>query len=270
MDPENKFLSHPSGGVVDYSSVTEAPGLRASGEQLERLYHRYRFALEFAGGRDVLEVACGTGIGLGLLTRAARSVVGVDIDARNLSIAQKNYENSSVGFRKMDAQSLAFPDSSFDLVVFFEAIYYLKEPERVIAEAYRVLRESGRLIVGTVNCDWKDFHASPFAERYLNMIELRSLLAESFRQVDIYGSFPVAEKGLRVRFVSMLKRAAVSLDLIPGSLKARSYLKRLVFGPLTPLPDKLHEDMAPYTAPLMIDGLANHRSFKIIYAVATK
>jgi len=46
----------------DYSLITEFPGLQATQEQLERLYQRYHFAKQFAPEKDVLEVACGSGI----------------------------------------------------------------------------------------------------------------------------------------------------------------------------------------------------------------
>lgn len=270
MDPVIKTPPPATGSVIEYSAITEAPGLMASGEQIERLYHRYRFALEFAAGMDVLEVACGTGIGLGLLAEDAKSVVGVDIDAKNLAVARRISEKNSVELGEMDAHNLVFPDASFDLVVFFEAIYYLKNPERFVAEARRVLRNSGRLIVCTVNPDWKDFHPSPFAEKYYSVRELRSLLAAKFRQVNFYGAFPVAKDGFQAWCLSVLKRAAVSLDLIPESLRARAYLKRLFFGPLQPIPDRIYLDMTHYEPPVPIDGYAADITFKIIYAVAAK
>jgi SAM-dependent methyltransferase len=270
MAQDIKPLSPEFDNRIEYASVTEAPGLMATGEQLARLYHRYRFALEFAEDRDVLEVACGTGIGLGLLAESAKRVVGGDIDAKNLSIARNLYKNKPIELREMNAHRLQLDNASFDLIVFFEAIYYLKYPERFIEEARRVLRDSGRLVVCSVNRDWKDFHPSPFAEKYYSVEELRSLLAAEFRHVDVYGAFPVAKGGFRTWCISVLKRAAVSLDLIPGSLKTRAYLKRLFFGPLQAIPDRVYRDMTDYEPPTPIDEHAAHTSFKIIYAVATK
>jgi len=254
----------------EYSLITEAPGMKATREQMERLYHRYRFALDFAAGEDVLEVACGTGIGLGLLAETARRVAGGDVDAKNLSVARRLYEGESVELREIDAHDLPFGDGSFDLIVLFEAIYYLGRPERFVREAGRVLRDGGRLIVGTVNRDWKDFHPSPFAERYYSVPELRSLLEADFKKVEFYGAFPVRNGGVRDGLVSVLKRAAVSFDLIPGSLKARAYLKRLFFGPLIAIPERLRTGMADYAPPIPIDGGSATASFKILYAVAEK
>lgn len=66
--------------MSDFSSVTEVPGLRATDEQRSMLYTRYHLARTRSVGKDVLEVACGAGLGLGYLAETARSVTGVGID----------------------------------------------------------------------------------------------------------------------------------------------------------------------------------------------
>jgi len=60
--------------AIDYTTVTEMPGLKASREQLAMLYTRYAFAAKFCDGKDVLEVGCGAGQGLGYLATKARKV----------------------------------------------------------------------------------------------------------------------------------------------------------------------------------------------------
>lgn len=70
----------------EYGDVTETPDTKASSEQLTRLYTRYRFASEFCKDKDVLEVACGAGLGLGYLARFAKRVVGGDYDEKNSKI----------------------------------------------------------------------------------------------------------------------------------------------------------------------------------------
>lgn len=77
---------------VDYSSIAESPNLKATQEQLERLYQRYCFARQYAKNRDVLEVACGSGIGLGYLAKVAHRVVGVDIEEKNVNLARNFYK----------------------------------------------------------------------------------------------------------------------------------------------------------------------------------
>jgi hypothetical protein len=59
---------------VDFSQVTEIPGDKASGEQLQRLFSRYHFAKQYCESKDVLELACGSGQGLGYIARSASSI----------------------------------------------------------------------------------------------------------------------------------------------------------------------------------------------------
>jgi len=263
----------------DYSIITERPGLLASSEQLERLYHRYRFASQYAHRKDVLEVACGTGIGLGYLSHFAHSVTGGDIDPKNLAIAralysdqstQKNSNGRMIEIAELDAHHMQFPDRSFDLVVLFEAIYYLKDAPRFIAEAARVLREDGVLIIGMVNKDWEDFLPSPFSFSYYSIPELHALIRDSFPRVEFYGAFPTQVQGVLAHTISLIKRVAVRLDIIPGSLEARAFLKRFFFGPLSPLPDRVEEDMCEYSAPVSIPSHIRNKDYKIIYAVGRK
>lgn len=77
---------------VDYSSIAESPNLKATQEQVERLCQRYCFARQYAKDKDVLEVACGSGIGLGYLAQAAHKIVGADIEEKNVNLARNFYK----------------------------------------------------------------------------------------------------------------------------------------------------------------------------------
>lgn len=66
----------------NYTKVTELPDYKITREQLARLYQRYRFALKFCKDKEVLEVACGGGMGLGYLASVSKKVVGGDIDKK--------------------------------------------------------------------------------------------------------------------------------------------------------------------------------------------
>src|SRR6266480_3076278 len=112
---------------VDYSTVTETPEGRASGEQLSKLYHRYRTASFYCHGKDVLEVGCGAGLGLGYLARTAQSVIGGDCSQELLDCAHRHYKER-IPLIRLDAEHLPFPDGRFDVVLLFEAIYYLGSP----------------------------------------------------------------------------------------------------------------------------------------------
>lgn len=254
----------------DYNAITESPGLKASKEQLARIYHRYNFADGYTATRDVLEVACGSGIGLGFLAQRAKSVVGGDIDKKNIDFATALYKNTPIQIQEIDAHSLPFKESSFDVVLLFEAIYYLVHPETFVQEAFRVLRPKGLLIICTVNKDWADFHPSPFTHQYFSVPQLGNLLKIHFGKVEFYGAFSTVSSGLLGWGVSLLKRLATRFHLIPGSLAARAYLKRIFIGPLQPLPERIHANMVPYAPSISIPGEQSTSDYKIIYAVGRK
>lgn len=252
----------------DYNTITEVPGLKATHEQLVRLYHRYAFASELVKGKDVLEVACGSGIGLGLLAKYANRVDGGDIDQKNIAIASTLYKDGAINVRKMDAHSLPFSDGSLDAVLLFEAIYYLENPDVFVKEACRVLRQYGLLIICTVNKDWSDFHPSPYTHQYFSVPELAGLLKMSFRDVHCFGAFPIETNGISGKVFSLVKRLAVRFDLIPGSLATRTYLKRMFMGPLRPLPERLDDGVVDYEPPVSISTDKANFDYKIIYAIA--
>ena len=76
---------------TDYQSVTELSGTDVTQEQVDRIGHRYRWAGEFCEGKDVAEVACGSGQGLGYLGLIASSVAAGDISQPIVEGARSHY-----------------------------------------------------------------------------------------------------------------------------------------------------------------------------------
>ena len=255
--------------MTGYSTVTELPGNGAPREQHERLFHRYRFASTYCDGKDVLEVACGAGQGLGYIARKAGRVVGVDIDEEILRFPREHYKGrENIEIRQMDAQELSFPDGSFDVVIMHEAIYYLPEAGKFVDEARRVLRDGGTLIVCTVNSEWPDFNPSPFSTKYFSGPELCDLLRKKGFEVEMFAAFRAATNTLKDRLTSLIKRTAVKLHLMPKTMKGKEFLKRIFFGKLSPLPYEVKEDMAGYIAPISIPCDVSETAHKVLYAVA--
>ncbi|MDR7537355.1 MAG: class I SAM-dependent methyltransferase [Armatimonadota bacterium] len=250
-----------------YASVTELPGMGATREQLSMLYTRYRLAVRHAAGKDVLEVACGPGIGLGYLARAARTVVGSDFDEALLGQARATY-GPTMRLVRLDAHTLPFAGRTFDLVLLYEALYYLSAPERFLREARRLLRPDGTLLISTVNRLWSGFNPSPYTFRYFTAPELRALLRAEGFDVALYAAFPARSRGAREAMLATLRRAAVSLHLIPPSMRGKTVLKRLVYGPLAKLPAEARDGMAPEAPLVRLEEEDGAAGFKVLYVVA--
>jgi hypothetical protein len=101
-------------------------------------------------GRDVLDVGCGEGWLARRLAAAGARVVGLDPLSFALERA-RGYESSDRRPRYVEgaAEALAFPDSSFDVVIFFNSLHHVApgSMDAALAEAARVLRPDGVVYV---------------------------------------------------------------------------------------------------------------------------
>ena len=249
----------------DYSTVTETWGLPATPEQLAMQYFRYRMGAELGRGGAVLEVGCGSGMGLPYLQAQSRMVVGGDYTMALLKEAQKHLPNAPLV--QMDAQHLPFRDRSFDAVLLLEMIYYVADQEAAFAECRRVLKPGGKLMVCMPNRDRPDFNPSPYSTRYPNLTEIATLFSGAGFEARVYGAFPVEAASSRDRILGPIRHVAVRYRLIPGSMRAKSMIKRMLYGRLPTL-GAVHDGMAEYTDPVELNASSgsDHR-YKILYAV---
>ncbi len=172
---------------------------------------RYVFAGRFVEGRDVLDVACGTGIGTAYLLKAgARSCIGLDIDKSAVDYARAAYKGCS--FMQSDAMDLDLQDESVDVVVSFETIEHVDDQRRFLEESRRVLRPGGLLICSTPNraiSRWREHN--PFHVRELRVAEFRRLVEGTFGNAKMYAQevklLPVYV--CRIVLLRMLERLGV-------------------------------------------------------------
>lgn len=254
--------------MSDFSAVTELAGADVSREQILRAINRYSWAATYCAGRDVLEVACGAGIGLGLIGRQARSLQAGDYTPALLDMARRHY-GDKFPLHQLDAQSLPFADDSFDVVLIVEALYYVPRPEAFFAEARRVLRPGGRLLIVTTNKDLFDFHPSPFSQTYHGVTELADALGAEGFAVELFGDTPATKSSALQRVTRPLKWLAVRLNLMPKTMNGKKLLKRLLFGGLTPMPAELTPRHGDPVTPQPLPTDRPDRIHKILFCAAT-
>ena len=98
-------------------------------------------------GRDVLDVACGTGVLIGdYLTRGAASVTAIDISPKMAAIAKEKFPQPCVTILCGDVERTDF-GRLFDCAVVYNAFPHFPDPERLIARLAALLKPGGTLTV---------------------------------------------------------------------------------------------------------------------------
>ncbi len=157
---------------------------------------RYNFALSYAAGKSVLDVACGTGYGTQILARVAASVLGIDIDEETVLYARRNFPHVKVTYRVGDICKLPLPDESVEAVTCYETVEHVADDRGCLREIYRVLKPGGLCLISTPNravfSPGKSFGEKPhnvFHYREYTLAEFMNLLAGYFQKVGVFAQY---------------------------------------------------------------------------------
>ncbi len=251
------------------SHEAEMPGMRITREHLQIICCRYYFASQFVSGKQVLEVGCGPGLGLGYLSRRAERVIGGDYAEDNLRLARQHYKGR-VELTLLDAHNLPFKDNCLDVVVAMATIIYL-QPDRFFSECYRVLKRGGTLVFCTPNKDQPDFHRSPLSKNYFSVPELSALISQHF-DASFCGAFPIQRKPQRL--VAKYQNAMVTgigraLTLMPKGIEIKEFInKTILSNKISPLTQEIEDGRVENIQLEPIRDDSPNFQYKVIYAVA--
>ncbi len=170
--------------------------IKDTGERMVPAYHkshmvygehivRYEAAMQLVSGLNVLDIASGTGYGSALLSKSAKTVVGVDISKQAISYSKKNYASKKVTFAVGSCTDIPLADGSVDAVVSFETIEHIADYQKFMSEIKRVLRDDGLLILSTPN-DSEFPETNEYHEHEFTQTELMQLLKKHFIYIDNY------------------------------------------------------------------------------------
>lgn len=209
------FLRRPSGPSsflerfsTPYEDAMDQMGTAHWQEKIDRL------RLNVKG--DVLDVGCGPGQWLSLLTKDNRTAIGVERDAALLEIARRRCaENRRVRLVRAVAEALPIAAGSVDVVLCYNVLAYT-DSNAFVKEAFRVLRPGGTTVIGLAGpgyylkhvtegvryrrLDAVRYGLTPFLTRLAEMLSGRSSGISTWTSHRLYrlmqnGGFVVREIG---------------------------------------------------------------------------
>lgn len=120
----------------------------------QRFWHKRRFSevsrLIEKAGDVILDIGSSDGTFTKIILDKSRAdkVIGIDILKNCVSFARRRFsENKKLSFRVADAHRLPFKSKSFDAVFCLETLEHVEEPDKVVSEMSRVLKNNGYVVV---------------------------------------------------------------------------------------------------------------------------
>ncbi|GAA4445842.1 hypothetical protein GCM10023189_00230 [Nibrella saemangeumensis] len=150
----------------------------------QRLLFPYVEAAKLVSG-NVLEIGCGWGRGLQLLTQAADHYTGIDKNTDLIASLSQEYPQSTF-IQANIPPLLGLVDNTFDYIVTFQVIEHIENDDLFIREAYRVLKPGGKLLLTTVNRTFS-LTRNPWHVREYVADELKRLMQKYFPTVETKG-----------------------------------------------------------------------------------
>jgi SAM-dependent methyltransferase len=131
-------------------------------------------------GRRILDIGCGLGAYVEAFRRFSDQVHGVDVDPEKVAKASAKLPNIQVSA----AESLPFPDASFDVVFSNEVIEHVDDDRKAIGEAVRVTADGGHIVIYAPNRLYPfETHGAYFGRRFVfGVIPLINYLPNPLRR----------------------------------------------------------------------------------------
>jgi SAM-dependent methyltransferase len=156
----------------------------------------YVFARRYVAGKVVADISWDeVGLGSRLLAETAESVAGLANSTEAVDLARSAHPAPNVEYRKVDLPKLPYPEDHFDAVVALGVVENLEQPEGLVREARRVLKQDGILMISSLDklafADGYDPQGTGY-RRGMYAVEFQELLEAHFGRVFLYRQGAVA------------------------------------------------------------------------------
>jgi ubiquinone/menaquinone biosynthesis C-methylase UbiE len=140
-------------------------------------------------GLRVLDVGCAAGNQLYSVVDKIAYGHGLDIAQSLVDAANeysKEHQYSNLEFSRGEAEHLAFPDESFDVVICGEVLEHVFDKDEALTEMLRVVKKGGRLIISIPNLNAD----GTWWGRFMRLLGLRS-----FTPIEVFSKEEIASHG---------------------------------------------------------------------------
>ncbi len=215
---------------------------------------RYAFVKEYLKDHknvNLLDAACGVGYGSNFMSENPNwNITGVDKSVDALAIADKCFSKSNINFIEDDCQNFSKANlyQPYDIIVSFETLEHLPEPNLFLKNCFNSLRQGGKLIISTPNklvtspegtIEW-EFHEKEYLPKELFEI----LTNNGFIHIKIFGQHLTQIGKLKDQFRNELYKIN-SNPFIRFGKKIQKFFKR--YKPSALLPEQEEDfEIIPY------------------------
>jgi len=149
---------------------------------------RYILALQSIRNKDVLDIACGTGYGIYLMSYWAKTISGYDKDEQTIKGIKRDFQMKCSAF--LEVRNLENVISlgnvitqKFDVITCFETLEHLKNPENLLSLIKKHLKSRGIFYFSVPNKkDLKD--NSKWHKNVFNKKKLVELMEKYFKNAE--------------------------------------------------------------------------------------
>jgi len=173
--------------------------------QMRTIYtHLKKIIPQFKG--KILDVGCGNSPFRFLVDNTQASYTGIDITSAD------NFDCHNPDIMPFDGENIPFPDESIDHIISTEVLEHIENPQQIIAEMYRVLKNGGNAVI---TIPWSArVHYIPYDYCRYTPFKLNRLFAA-------FSKITILNRGTDINSI-VAKIIVVFMGLISNSLKIKS------------------------------------------------
>jgi SAM-dependent methyltransferase len=165
-------------------------------------------------GARILDIGCGLGVYVRKFREFSDRVNGIDIDAKRL----REGARTTPGLMLSASETLPFRDAAFDVVVLNEVIEHVRDDAATLAEALRVIRPGGHIVIFAPNRLYPfETHGIYLGKRFVfGNIPLINWLPDPLRNKLVPHARAYTRRGIRRTYGNLDARVNVETYVYPG------------------------------------------------------